>query len=182
MIFTETKVIGAHIVEVERLMDERGFFARTWCLREFTKQGLDPNQAQFSISFNHKRGTLRGMHIQLPPNAETKLVRCTQGAIYDVVADLRIGSPSYMQWDGWELTAENRKAMYVPKGCAHGFVTLVDNTEVYYQISDFYNLDYAHGFRWNDPLFNIEWPVEVSMISHRDRNYVDFDPVAFDYS
>ena len=179
MIFTEVKVRGAYIVEIEQLVDERGFFARTWCLRELREQGLDSNLVQCSISFNHKRGTLRGMHIQLPPHAETKLVRCTQGAIYDVILDLRRDSPSYMQWHGEELTAENRKALYVPKGCAHGFITLADNTEVLYQISDFYALEFARGLRWNDPQFSIVWPAEVTVISERDQNYKAYDPATF---
>ena len=179
MIFSEAKVKGAYIVEIERLVDERGFFARTWCLRELREQGLDSNLAQCSISFNHKRGTMRGMHIQLPPHAETKLVRCTQGAIYDVVLDLRTNSSTYMQWDGLELSVENRKALYVPKGCAHGFLTLLDNTEVLYQISDFYAPESARGLRWNDSQFSITWPEEVTVISERDRNYEDYNPAAF---
>ena len=179
MIFTEVKVRGAYIVEIEQLVDERGFFARTWCLRELREQGLDSNLVQCSISFNHKRGTLRGMHIQLPPHAETKLVRCTQGAIYDVILDLRRDSPSYMQWHGEELTAENRNALYVPKGCAHGFLTLADITEVLYQISDFYAPEFARGLRWNDPQFSIVWPAEVTVISERDQNYKAYDPATF---
>lgn len=180
MIFIETRVKDAYIVEIERLEDERGFFARTWCRQELGEQELDPNLAQCSISFNRQRGTLRGMHLQLPPRAETKLVRCTQGAIFDVVIDLRTSSSTYMQWDGLELTAGNRKALYVPKGCAHGFLTLEDNTEVLYQISDFYAPEFARGLRWNDPQFAILWPEEVSVISHRDQNYQDYDPSVFE--
>lgn len=179
MIFTELKVKDAYLVEVERLKDERGFFARTWCPQEFLEHGLDPNLAQCSISLNHKRGTLRGMHLQLPPHAETKLVRCTQGALYDVVIDLRGNSPSYMVWDAVELTADNRKALYVPKGCAHGFLTLEDNTEVLYQISEFHAPGYARGVRWNDPQFSVRWPAEVVIIAQKDQSYEDYDPAAF---
>lgn len=180
MNFLETRVKGAYIVDVERQADERGFFARTWCKSDLGEQGLDPNLAQCSISFNRRRGTLRGMHLQLPPHAETKLVRCTQGAIYDVVIDLRTNSSTYMQWDGVELTDGNRKALYVPKGCAHGVLTLIDSTEVLYQISDFYAPEFARGLRWNDSQFSIVWPAEVTVISERDQNYEDYDPAAFD--
>ncbi len=176
MLFTQTDLESAYIVEVERLEDERGFFARTWCQQEFSNWGLDANLLQCSISFNKKKGTLRGMHLQLPPSAETKLVRCTQGAIYDVIIDLRSSSRTYMQWTAVELTAENRKALYIPKGFAHGFQTLEDNTEIFYQMSEFYNPNFARGFRWNDPSFNIHWPEAVTIMSGRDREYKDFIP------
>lgn len=175
MRLTPTKLKDAWIVEVEQLEDERGFFARTWCQQEFSDRGLDANLVQCSISFNKKAGTLRGMHFQLPPFAETKLVRCTQGAIYDVIIDLRQDSETFLQWVGVELTAENRKAFYVPKGFAHGFQTLADNTEVFYQISEVYAPDYARGLRWDDPTFKITWPKPVAVISIRDRNYEDYD-------
>ena len=175
MRFIQTNLKGAYILEPEKLEDERGFFARTWCQQEFTDLGLDTELVQCSISFNKKKGTLRGMHWQLPPYAETKLVRCTKGAIYDVIVDLRKDSPTFLQWIAAELTAENRKALYVPKGFAHGFQTLEDNTEVLYQISEFYAPDYARGFRWNDPTFQINWPLEVSTISIKDKEYEDYN-------
>jgi dTDP-4-dehydrorhamnose 3,5-epimerase len=174
MLFTPTKLKDAFIVEPDKKEDERGFFARTWCQQEFTDLGLDAELVQCSISFNKKKGTLRGMHWQLPPYAETKLVRCTKGAIYDVIVDLREDSPTFLQWIAAELTAENRTALYVPKGFAHGFQTLEDNTEVFYQISNFYAPDYARGFRWNDPTFEINWPLEVSVISVKDKEYEDY--------
>ncbi|WP_019502655.1 dTDP-4-dehydrorhamnose 3,5-epimerase [Pseudanabaena sp. PCC 6802] len=176
MLFTQTKLQGSYIVEPEKLEDGRGFFARTWCQQEFSTLGLDANLVQCSISFNNKRGTLRGMHLQIPPCAETKLVRCTQGGIYDVIIDLRSHSSTYMQWTAVHLTAKNRKALYIPKGFAHGFQTLADNTEVFYQMSDFYRPDFARGFRWNDPNFKIQWPEPVTIISVRDREYEDFEP------
>jgi dTDP-4-dehydrorhamnose 3,5-epimerase len=179
MIFVELKLKGAYVIELEKLEDERGWFARSWCKQEFYEQGLDPNLAQCNISFNRKMGTLRGMHYQLPPFAETKLVRCTRGALYDVIIDLRPDSPTFLQWAGIELTADNRKTLYVPKGFAHGFQTLEDNTEVFYQMSDFYAPDHARGVRWNDPLFDIQWPEEESIISQKDQTYEDADPTWF---
>jgi dTDP-4-dehydrorhamnose 3,5-epimerase len=179
MKFSETPVDGAYVVEVEPLADERGFFARTWCQHEFLEHGLDPSLAQCSISFNRRRGTIRGMHLQLPSHAEAKLVRCTRGTIYDVALDLRPLSPSYMQWYAVELSAENRKALYVPKGCAHGFQTLTDETEILYLISEFYAPEAARGVRWNDPQFQIRWPEPVSVISEKDNNYQDYDPARF---
>ncbi len=179
MIFTETDLKGAYIIEPEKLTDDRGFFARTWCQQEFSNRGLDPNLVQSSMSFNHKQGTLRGMHLQLPPSAEVKLVRCTQGAIYDVIVDLRLNSATYLQWIGIKLTADNRTGLYIPKGFAHGFQTLADNTEVFYQISEFYNPNLARGFRWNDPIIKINWPTMVSTISDRDRTYSDYTPELF---
>lgn len=176
MIFTETNLKGAYIIEPEKLADDRGFFTRTWCQQEFSDQGLDSHLVQSSISFNHQQGTLRGMHLQLPPAAEVKLVRCTRGAIYDVIVDLRLDSATYLQWTGVKLTADNRNALYIPKGFAHGFQTLEDDTEVFYQISEFYNPDLARGFRWNDPTFKIDWLTAVSIISERDRAYPDYTP------
>jgi len=179
MRFIPTPLMGACIIEPEILEDNRGFFARVWCHREFATQGLDSHLVQCSVSFNKKKGTLRGMHFQLPPFAETKLVRCTQGAIYDVIVDLRFDSPTYLQWTAIELTSINHKALYVPKGFAHGFQTLADNTEIFYQMSDFYAPEAARGFRWNDPTFQIEWPEEISMISERDRTYEDYKLESF---
>jgi len=176
MLFTQTDLQDAYIVEPEKLNDDRGYFARTWCQREFQERNLDANLVQCSISFNKKKGTLRGMHLQLPPSSETKLVRCTRGAIYDVIIDLRLDSTTYLQWIAITLTAENSKALYIPKGFAHGFQTLEDNTEIFYQMSDFYSPTGAIGFRWNDPIFKIQWAEEISVISERDQQYKDYTP------
>ena len=176
MIFAETKLKGAFIIQPEKLEDERGFFARTWCKREFIAHGLNPNLAQCNISFNIKKGTLRGMHHQVAPREEVKLVRCTAGAIYDVIIDLRPDSKTYMQWIAVELTSENRKMIYVPEDFAHGFQTLTDNTEVFYQMSEFYVPESARGVRWNDLRFNIVWPDDERQISIRDQNFEDFTP------
>ena len=170
MLFTPTKLKDAYIVEPKKIEDERGFFARSWCEKEFRDRGLNPNLVQCNISFNKKKGTLRGMHLQVEPYAEAKLVRCTQGAIYDAIVDLRPDSETYKQWIGVELTADNRKALYVPEGFAHGFQTLADNTEVFYQMSQFYAPECARGYRWNDPGFGINWPEEISVISEKDLN------------
>ncbi len=175
MLFTETKLAGAFIIEPERLEDERGFFARTWCQREFEGHGLKARLAQCSISFNRKKGTLRGMHLQVAPHAETKLVRCTMGAIYDVMLDLRRDSITYTQWVAVELTAENRRMLYIPEGVAHGFQTLVDNTEVFYQMSETYEPGCQRGVRWNDRAFSIHWPLPEMVICERDKSYQDFD-------
>jgi dTDP-4-dehydrorhamnose 3,5-epimerase len=174
--FFATKLKGAFVIEPERLEDERGFFARTWCEREFAAHGLDPRCVQCSISFNRKKGTLRGLHYQVAPGEEAKLVRCTRGAIYDVMVDLRPDSQTFGQWFSVELTAENRKMLFVPRNCAHGYLTLQDDTEIFYQISAFYAPECARGIRWNDPAFGISWPAEVRVISDRDRNYSDFAP------
>lgn len=174
MKFCETKLAGVFEVYPERLADERGFFARTWCQKEFQDHGLESRLAQCSISYNLKRGTLRGMHFQMPPFEEMKLVRCTQGAIYDVVLDLRPGSDTYKQWIAATLTSENRNMICVPKGCAHGFLTLEDNTEVSYQMSEVFDSASARGVRWNDPAFGIIWPQKVEVIAQRDRDYPDF--------
>jgi dTDP-4-dehydrorhamnose 3,5-epimerase len=178
MTFDTTKVEGVFLVHVEPKTDERGFFARTWCQNEFVNSGLSPRLAQCSISFNRRRGTLRGMHFQAEPYPEAKLVRCTRGAIYDVVIDLRPDSQTFREWTGVELTAENRHMLYVPEGCGHGFLTLQDETEVFYQISEFYHPELARGVRWNDSTFQIVWPGPVEVISERDRSYPDFQEVA----
>ncbi|MDD1710851.1 MAG: dTDP-4-dehydrorhamnose 3,5-epimerase [Methanoregulaceae archaeon] len=175
MIFTETKLKGAYVLGIEKLEDERGFFARSWCRREFEKHGLNPQLVQCNISFNSHKGTMRGMHYQVKPYEEAKLIRCTTGSIYDVIVDIRPHSPSYKQYLGIALTPENHKMLYVPEGFAHGFLTLEDNTEVFYQMSEFYAPDHARGFRWNDPVFGIEWPANVQVISDRDRDYPDFN-------
>ena len=174
MTFQETKISGVFEIHPELKSDERGFFARTWCQSEFRDHGLDSNLVQCSISYNARKGTLRGMHYQAPPFSETKVVRCTQGAICDVVLDLRPESPTFRVWIAVYLTAENRNMVYVPKGCAHGFLTLKDGTEVFYQMSEFYNADSARGVRWDDPAFRIAWPEKVEVISERDRAYPDF--------
>ena len=174
MIFTETKLKGAFIIEPERLEDERGFFARTWCQREFEAHGLNPRLAQCSISFNKRRGTLRGMHYQVAPYDEARLVRCTMGAIYDVVLDLRPASSTFKQWVAVELTSENRRMLYIPEGFTHGFQTLKDNTEVFYQMSELYHPECAKGVRWDDHAFGIVWPSDVIVISDKDREYPDF--------
>lgn len=174
MILVETKLKGAYIIEPEKLKDDRGFFARTFCQHEFQVYGLDSRLVQCSISFNRRKGTLRGMHYQVSPYAETKLVRCTAGAIFDVMIDLRSESPTFRQWVAVELTAQNRRMSYIPKGFAHGFQTLVDDAEVFYQMSEFYDPQSARGIRWNDPFFGIHWPNEVTVLSDRDRCHPDF--------
>lgn len=174
MIVNPTKLGGVFEIHMVPMADERGFFARTWCQREFKEHNLDSNLVQCSISFNRLRGTLRGMHYQAEPFGETKLVRCTFGSIFDVALDLRKDSPTYKQWFGTVLSQENRISLYIPKGCAHGFLTLSDDTEVLYQMSEFYHPESAHGVRWNDSEFQISWPGEVKMISDRDRQLPDF--------
>ena len=174
MIFTETRLKGVFIVEMEKLEDERGFFARTFCQKEFKAHGLTPKVVQCNISFNKRRGTLRGMHYQVAPHEEAKLVRCTRGAIYDVVIDLNPQSPTFKQWIGAELTEENRRLFYVPRGFAHGFQTLEDSTEVFYQMSEFYHPECVRGVRWNDAAVGIDWPHCERIISARDQQYPDF--------
>jgi dTDP-4-dehydrorhamnose 3,5-epimerase len=176
MIFKDTGIDGVWVIEPERHEDERGFFARTWDPDEFAERGLNPELAQCSISFNRACGTLRGLHYQAPPHEEAKLVRCTAGAIFDVAVDLRPDSSTFRDWFGIELSAENRLALYVPEGCAHGFLTLADDSEVHYQISQDYVPDAGRGFRWDDPAFAIRWPREVVVINDRDRSYADFRP------
>lgn len=174
MTFRRTQLPGVVEVDMELKVDERGCFARSWCADEFEANGMFTKIAQCSISFNKSRGTLRGLHYQAAPYAEAKLVRCTRGAVYDVALDLRPSSPTFGKWAAAELTAENRRALYIPEGCAHGFLTLKDETEVFYQISEFYHPELACGVRWNDPAFKIVWPQEVIVISERDRSYPDF--------
>jgi dTDP-4-dehydrorhamnose 3,5-epimerase len=175
MKFTELSVAGSYRLEPEPAIDERGFFARTFCQAEFATRGLNPALVQCSVSFNRRAGTLRGMHYQKAPDEEAKLVRCTAGAIYDVVLDLRPGSASYLRWEGVELSAYNHHALYVPEGCAHGFLTLVDDSEVFYQMSKDYRPEAAAGVRWDDPVFGIEWPSSDVIMSERDRNYAFWD-------
>lgn len=177
MIFVETGLKGVFLIEIERLEDERGFFARSWCKREFEARGLPAGLAQCNISFNRKAGTLRGMHYQAAPFAEAKLIRCTRGALHDVIVDLRPGSPTFGRHAGFLLTSDNRRMVFVPESFAHGFLTLEAETEVFYQMSEFYSPEHARGFRWNDPMFGIEWPCGIDVISQRDANYPDFNPL-----
>ena len=174
MIFAETTLPGAYMVELEKRADERGFFARSWCEKEFREHNLNPRTVQCNISFNKRKGTLRGMHYQVAPAAEAKLVRCTQGAIYDVIIDLRPESETFKRHLGVMLTAESHKILYVPEGFAHGFQALEDNSKVFYQISEYYAPQYARGVRWNDPAFGIDWPIVEPIMVDRDRNYPDF--------
>jgi dTDP-4-dehydrorhamnose 3,5-epimerase len=175
MVFTETKLKGVFVIDPVRNEDERGFFARTFCVTEFQARGLNGRLMQSSISFNKRRGTLRGLHWQVPPQAECKLVRATRGAIFDVVVDLRVESPTFQQHFAVELTAENRRELYVPEGFAHGFQTLQDDTEVSYHMSTAYSAGLARGVRWNDPAFDIQWPeVEQRIMNERDASYPDF--------
>lgn len=176
MIFRETELNGAYEIEPDPHRDDRGFFARVWCRRELEANGLDTRISQCSISFNKKKGTLRGMHWQCAPHEEVKLVRCTSGSIYDVIIDLRPVSRTFMRHIGLVLSADNRKILYIPEGFAHGFLTLEDNTEVFYQISEFYAPESARGVRWNDPAFGIRWPMDIAVISERDRTYPDYKP------
>ncbi|MEM9998065.1 MAG: dTDP-4-dehydrorhamnose 3,5-epimerase [Bacteroidota bacterium] len=178
MIFEETTLPGAFLLRPERHRDERGHFARTYCRREFEAQGLVTSFVQASTSFNEFAGTMRGMHYQAAPYAETKLVRCTRGAVYDVIIDLRAGSETYGQHFGAVLSAVNGNALYIPEGFAHGFLTLKDRSEVFYQMSAYYAPEAALGVRWDDPAFNIHWPGAVRVIKDRDAQYPDFAPEA----
>jgi dTDP-4-dehydrorhamnose 3,5-epimerase len=174
MIFRQSKLRGAFSIDIERKEDARGFFARTWSDREFMAQGIKFAAAQSSISYNRLKGTLRGMHYQLAPYQEQKLVRCARGAIFDVMIDLRPESPTYKAWFGVELTADNYRMLYIPKDFAHGFQTLVDDTEVLYLMSDAYNPESERGIRWNDPAFAIEWNLDITAISDKDRSWPGF--------
>ncbi len=174
MKFEALSLAGAWLIEMERLEDDRGFFARSFCRREFEAHGLDPGVAQMNVSLNRRRGTLRGMHFQAAPREEAKVVRCTQGAIWDVIVDLRPGSPTFRQWYGAELSAQNRRSLYVPRGFAHGFQTLADDSEVLYLMSEFYHAESARGVRWNDPAFGIRWPIPDPQMSPRDASYAPF--------
>jgi len=171
MIFAATRLEDAWLIDIEPREDERGFFARTWCRQELAAQGLDTEVAQESLSYNRHRGTVRGLHFQRSPHEETKIVRCTRGAIFDAILDLRPRSPTYLRWQGFELTAENRRALYIPKGFAHGFQTLSDDAEIAYQISAFYAPETADGYRYDDAAFGITWPLPVTVISERDLGW-----------
>lgn len=178
MIFNPTPIDGAYLIELEPFADDRGFFARSFCAREFAERGLEPAVAQCNLSFNHRAGTLRGLHYQLPPAAETKLVRCTSGAIHDVIVDLRRESKSYLRHYGVELSASNRRALYVPGRVAHGYQSLVDATEVSYQVGEFYTPGAERGLPYDDPAFAIPWPLAVTTMSEKDRAWPRFDPEA----
>jgi dTDP-4-dehydrorhamnose 3,5-epimerase len=171
MIFTPSTLPGVFVVELEPHADERGFFARSYCAEEFAAQGLGPELRQCSVSYNARKGTLRGMHYQGAPHEEHKLVRCTAGAVFDVMVDIRDSSPTYRRWFGTELTGANRRSVFIPPGFAHGFVSLTDHAEVYYMISVAHAPQVSRGFRWNDPAFAIEWPVVPTVISSRDASY-----------
>ena len=174
MIFVETSLPGAFLVEPEPLADNRGYFARTWCQREFAARGLTAKVAQCNISFSAKKGTLRGMHFQAPPYQEAKLIRCVAGSIYDVIIDLRRASPDFGRHTAVILRARESRSLFVPEGFAHGFQTLENETEVLYQMSEYYVRESARGVRWDDPAFGIEWPADTRIISEKDRGYPDF--------
>jgi dTDP-4-dehydrorhamnose 3,5-epimerase len=178
MLFEETRVQGAYVIDLELRNDRRGFFARTWCQKEFAACGLTAHVVQINVSHNTHKGTLRGMHYQSAPFQEAKVVSCTRGAIYDVVLDLRADSPTYLRWDAAELTAENRRQLYVPEGCAHGFQTLTDDTELLYLMSEFYVPDHACGVRYDDPAFGIQWPLPVGVLTEADRTWPDYESKA----
>jgi dTDP-4-dehydrorhamnose 3,5-epimerase len=176
MLFTETPLRGAFLIRLEKRVDERGYFARTFCQREFEDHGLNSRVVQCNVSFNQRKGTLRGMHWQAPPFEEAKLVSCVRGAIYDVIIDLRRGSPTCMRYFATELSGASGNMLYVPEGFAHGFQTLEDNSEVFYQMSQFYSAEHARGLRWDDPAFGITWPHDDRIINERDRNYRLYSP------
>jgi len=176
MKFRELPLQGACVIELEKRGDERGFFARVFCEREFAAEGLVTRFVQINNSLSADVGTLRGMHYQLPPASETKLVRCVRGSLWDCIVDLRPDSPTFKRWFGAELSAENRRMMYVPKGFAHGFITLEPDTEAFYLVDEFYAPELERGLRWNDPAIGIEWPAEPRVMSEKDRNHPGFDP------
>ena len=178
MIFRDTNIPGVVVVELDKVADERGFFARSFCVAEFADHGIAMPVAQCSVSFNEKRGTLRGLHYQVAPSTETKLVRCTRGAMFDVAVDLRPESPTYCRWIGVELDADAHRAVFIPSGCAHGFQTLSDEAEVFYLMGEAYDPALDRGVRWNDPAFGIDWPIEPTVISERDAGFADFVPAS----
>ena len=176
MIFEETKLGGTYIIQIEKREDDRGFFARTWCRKKFEEHRANSHFVQANIAYSRKKGTLRGLHYQVSPNEEAKLIRCTKGRIFDVIIDLRPKSPTYIKWLGFELKAGNGKMLYVPENFAHGYLTLTDNAEVLYQVSEFYSPTSERGIRCNDPSFNIMWPLDVEVISAKDRKWPDYSP------
>jgi len=171
MQYTPSRIAGAWIMDITPIHDARGFFAMTWLPDELRQRGMNPSLAQCNLAFNHQRGTLRGMHFQKAPHAQAKIVRCTRGALLDVVVDLRPDSPTFKQWDGIELTADNRRMLYMPEGIAHGYITLVDDTEAYYHASSPWVREAESGVRWNDPAFAIQWPMPPSVISEKDQGW-----------
>lgn len=175
MIFKETKLKGSFILEIQKVEDERGFFGRAWCAKEMENHGLNVNIRQTNVSYNKLKGTLRGMHYQKSPFKECKVVRCTKGAIFDVIIDLRPDSPTYCEWFGIELTSENHKMIYIPEDFAHGFITMEDNTEITYMVSEFYAPGYEAALRWDDPKFNIKWPIPPHVISSKDKAIPNFE-------
>jgi len=176
--FEPTTVAGVYTIELDLIEDERGFFARSWCAREFEEQGLETQFVQTNVGFNERRGTLRGLHFQLPPHDEVKVVRCSSGAVWDVAVDLRKGSATYLDWYATQLDEQNRRALYLPRGCAHGYLTLVDDTELLYQTSAFYMPAAATGVPYDDPSLAIEWPSKPSVVSEQDRSWPPLDPAA----
>lgn len=179
MIFTETKLKGAFLVEIKKLEDERGFFGRAWCQKEFEEHGINTTIRQINTSASVKKGTIRGMHYQIDPYQESKFIRCTRGSVYDVIIDLRPDSPTFMQWVGHELSESNYRMVYVPGNFAHGVVSLEDNSEIYYPVSEFYTPGAERGLRYNDPAFNIEWPIEITEVSDKDKSHANFDVNTF---
>jgi dTDP-4-dehydrorhamnose 3,5-epimerase len=175
MRFTETKVKGAYIIDVERREDCRGFFARSWCTKEFERNRLNPRVVQINVGFTARKAGLRGLHYQVAPHAEAKTIRCTQGAVFDVVLDLRPGSPTHKQWDAIELSARNHRMLYIPEGCAHGYQTLADDSEIEYLTTAFYAAESARGIRFNDPAFQIKWPLAIDLISDTDKSWPDYE-------
>src|SRR5438105_9848201 len=178
MIFKPTAVHGAFVIEPDRFDDDRGFFSKIWDVKEFQQHGLSTDFAQFNLAFNHRKGTLRGIHYQAAPHEEVKLVRCTRGAVWDVIVDLRPKSPTYLRWSVVELTEDNYRTYSLPKGCAHGYITLTDRAEVTYNVSTAYAPQSARGVRWNDPAFAIQWPAQPLVINQRDATYPDYEPAA----
>jgi dTDP-4-dehydrorhamnose 3,5-epimerase len=174
MIFRETKLRGSYIIEVQKYGDERGFFGRSWCVREFEAKGIPAAMVQANIACSAKKGTLRGLHYQERPFSEGKLIRCTNGSAYDVIVDLRPSSATYRQWIGAELTHDNYHMLFVPEGFAHGYLTLEDNTEMYYMVSQFYTPEAERGIRYDDPFFGIRWPVDIKVISAKDKGWPDY--------
>lgn len=174
MIFTETRLKGAYLIEIKKIEDERGFFGRAWCRHEFEEHGLNANICQINTSLSVKKGTMRGMHFQIDPYQETKFIRCTRGRVFDVIVDLRPDSPTFLQWVGHELSADNYQMVYVPENFAHGLLSLEDNSEVYYPVTQFYTPGAERGIRWNDPALQIEWPENVVFVSDKDSSHPDF--------
>ena len=180
MLFTETKLSGAYVIELDPRVDERGFFARTFCEREFGEHGLPTRFPQCNLSHNKSSRTLRGLHFQASPFRESKLVRCVAGVIFDVIVDQRRDSPTQLQWVGVELSARSGRALFIPEGLAHGFITLENDTDVFYHMGEYYQPEAARGIRWNDPRLGIRWPAAPATISERDATYPDFDFAAYD--